>query len=178
MMDPGTSVPTRPMRIILRQAGCGGEEILDSGSTMNTGPRTWCIPQAGTPRSLDSLLQTLRIRSQVAAEESLACKRFGCVSKTEVYLVTSLPQGRRSCHQAPSKMGGDMSEDAMLHRHPLSIVVPIHQSSDTDQGRASDQLRPTVFQRRCMALPPESDAALSSGAAVGQGRAWVHSCAK
>lgn len=40
----------------------------------------------------------------------------------------------------PSKMGGDTGKDFILHRHPLSIFVPIHQSSDIDQVHACGQL--------------------------------------
>lgn len=94
MMDSGTSVPKRPMKIIFQQTGFRDKEIPGGGSSISKGPGTWVYSIVGHSQKLRPLDSDTESDSQVAESQIdgiLECKNFSSLSKTEVHLVRSLP---------------------------------------------------------------------------------------
>lgn len=117
MMDSGTSVPTRPTRIIFQETGFRDKEIPGSENSTSKAQglvvlHSWTLTEAQIPG-----LRHLESDSQVAGV--LECKHFCSLSHTEVHLARSLPQGRRSHLQSPT---GDTFQNGWRHRggfHPV-----------------------------------------------------------
>lgn len=107
---------------------------------MKKGPGSCCVPQLDTRRSSESLAQTLRTRLSGCWDPRMQEFRLIEQHRGAPGQISSPRAGdpASSHHQVtPSKTGGDLGEDSILHRHPFSLSVHIHQPSDTDQVRTA-----------------------------------------
>lgn len=76
----------------------------------------------------------------------------------------------------PSKMGGDMSKDCILHGHPLSIFLPsINLQTMTRCALVTSSVPLCSNTFACPFLPREATSPSRAGiSATGQGQGWVH----